>query len=70
MHNKYTNQKSDKNDTSKKVNNYEITEDILPIPFEELSSKSMVLWAKLSDIPGDISWLPLTIHMSDSSGIS
>jgi hypothetical protein len=44
--------------------------DIDSVPFDNLSHQSKVLWAKLSDSPGDISWLPLVIHMSDSCGIS
>lgn len=44
--------------------------DIGPVPFDDLSHQSKMLWAKLSDIPGDVSWLPLAVHMSDSCGIS
>lgn len=44
--------------------------DICPVLFGDLSLQSKILWAKLSDEPGNVSWLPLVVHMSDSCGIS
>ncbi len=38
------------------------------IPFETLSEQAASLWAKVSNQPGDVSWLPLAVHMSDSCG--
>lgn len=40
------------------------------VTLDSLSPQSKALWAKVSDEPGNVSWLPLAIHMSDACEMS